>query len=254
MNKINIYNVITNITLLTSIIVYLKNKNMNKYLKMILAFIGILFLGVKGILLNNIYNKIFTLNFISINAYLLLLLIGNIIIILTASKNTKKSTKILNQTLYLINSIILLINLIIATGIRENFFITKTMVIARLIDINLIAFIAYINILNIKYIITKTIISNYNLKYKHIINGIDCSIIFEDKNEKNKTKNYRILKRDINAKLTNGYTLEETKTLKNIMNKLEINNTNDLNLNMNKLNKITEEEYNLLKEFSKRYI
>ena len=81
------------------------------------------------------------------------------------------------------------------------------------------------------------------------IDGIDCSIIFEDTSKETALKNYYILLNDINAKLTNGYTLKENIKLKNIINKLNIKDLNNINLDVNQLNKITIDEYNLLKRF-----
>ena len=61
------------------------------------------------------------------------------------------------------------------------------------------------------------------------------------------TKNYHILEEDINAKMVNGYTLEENKILKNICMKLQTNNLQQLDLNnISILNKISPEEYNFL--------
>ena len=81
------------------------------------------------------------------------------------------------------------------------------------------------------------------------IDGVDCSIIFDDDNKDNVLKNYYILLNDINAKLTNGYTIREYTKIKNIINKLNIKDLNNINLDVNKLSKITIDEYNLLKKY-----
>ena len=90
---------------------------------------------------------------------------------------------------------------------------------------------------------------SYNRNNPFYINGIDCSIIFNDSIEENIIKNYYILTNDINAKMVNGYTLDENIMLKNICEKLNTNSLLDINLdNFNILNKISIEEYNLLKK------
>lgn len=105
-------------------------------------------------------------------------------------------------------------------------------------------------------VIPKESLSNQNVVcYKKdgqdgfFIDGIDCSIIFEDDNKDNIIKNYYILLNDVNAKLINGYTLNEYKKIKNIINKLNIKDLNNIELDVNKLSKITIDEYNLLKRY-----
>ena len=105
-------------------------------------------------------------------------------------------------------------------------------------------------------VIPKESLSNQNVVYYKkdgqdgfFIDGIDCSIIFEDDNKDNIIKNYYILLNDVNAKLINGYTLNEYKKIKNIINKLNIKDLNNIELDVNKLSKITIDEYNLLKRY-----
>ena len=81
------------------------------------------------------------------------------------------------------------------------------------------------------------------------IDGIDCSVIFEDSDKENIAKNYYILLNDVNAKLTNGYTVSEYTKIKSIMNKLNIKDLNSINLDINVLNRITIDEYNILKNY-----
>ena len=89
-------------------------------------------------------------------------------------------------------------------------------------------------------------------KEHFIINGVECGIIFEDSIPENIIKNYHILLNDINAKLVNGYTLEENRLLKSICTKLKTNNLNYIDLNnLSILNKISVEEYNFLKQIYK---
>ncbi len=88
----------------------------------------------------------------------------------------------------------------------------------------------------------------YNRENGFYIDGVECSIIFEDSNKENIIKNYYILQQDIHAKLVNGYTLEENRMLKNICMKLQVGNISNIDINnISILNKITVEEYNLLK-------
>ena len=137
-----------------------------------------------------------------------------------------------------------------------------------LINLSCRVFIYYILIISIIYIITlkkeyftinniKNIIQNIKKKIQTkkelnneglYINGIDVSIILEDSNKENIIKNYDTLTENINARLTNGYTLNENKLLKSICTKLQIGSINGLDItNENILNQINEEEYNLLK-------
>lgn len=89
----------------------------------------------------------------------------------------------------------------------------------------------------------------YNRENGLYINGVECSIIFEDSNQENIVKNYYILQNDIHAKLVNGYTLEENRMLKNICMKLQVGNIGNIDIhNISILNKISVEEYNLLKK------
>lgn len=91
---------------------------------------------------------------------------------------------------------------------------------------------------------------SYEKKEDFSINGIDCSIIFEDSIPENIIKNYHILSEDIDAKMVNGYTLKENILLKSICTKLKVNNLNYIDIsNLSILNKITVEEYNFLKQF-----
>ena len=100
-----------------------------------------------------------------------------------------------------------------------------------------------------KNILTPEEIFNYQYNDNFYINGEECSIIFEDSNKENIIKNYYILNEDIHARLMNGYTLEENKMLRNICMKLQISNVRTVNLNnTNILNRISVEEYNLLKK------
>lgn len=85
---------------------------------------------------------------------------------------------------------------------------------------------------------------------KFIIDGKDCSFIFNDPNKDNVIKNYYILLTDVNARLVNGYTIDENIKINDILNRLNVKNINNLDLmNMEILSKITIDEFNLLKSY-----
>ena len=97
-------------------------------------------------------------------------------------------------------------------------------------------------------ILTPEEILYYRYDDNFSINGVDASIIFEDSVDENIIKNYYILTEEINARLMNGYTLEENKMLKNVCLKLHTGNLKSVDLsNTNIINKISVDEYNLLK-------
>ena len=97
-------------------------------------------------------------------------------------------------------------------------------------------------------IVKEPIIINENDKF--IIDGKDCSFIFNDPNRENVIKNYYILLTDVNARLVNGYTIDENIRIHNILNRLNIKNIHNLDLmNMEILSKMSIEEYNLLKSY-----
>ena len=248
-NKININYIIISILFLIASILFLKDNNIKKKLQRsyIITYIMLAFVGT--IYIKNIINSIFKLELVSIDLYLFTILTSTIIMLISVNKKINLSNKILNKTLYLISTLILVLNVILLLGINLNYFIADSNAIITLMNFNYIAFIVYLYLIPSVYIIKSLLIRIFKKKNKYIIKGIDCSIILEDKDEENRKKNYQLLKKDINAKLTNGYTLEETKLLKNIIEKLNIKTINDLNLDMNKLSKITKEEYTLLKNF-----
>lgn len=89
---------------------------------------------------------------------------------------------------------------------------------------------------------------NYDRRKGLYIDGVECSIIFEDSNQENIIQNYNILSHDIHAKMMNGYTLEENRMLKNICAKLNVGSLSNIDIhNVSILNRISVEEYNLLK-------
>lgn len=102
---------------------------------------------------------------------------------------------------------------------------------------------------NHQFILTEEELLNYNLNNGLYIDGVECSIIFEDSNQDNIIKNYHILLNDIHARLVNGYTLEENQMLKSICTKLQVSTLSHIDIsNVSILNKISIEEYNLLRK------
>ena len=245
-SNINYSYIITSILFLITSILLLNEKKINNYIKIFYIIIYIL-ISILGLYYtNDILNYIFNLKYLSIKLYLFILLIINTIMLVTLNKKNNKTYKKLNIIIYITSLILLISNIIIVIGNKTNSNIIPNISnIIKLIDLNIILFIIYLDSLQIAYI-TKKI---RNKKKKHIINGKDCSIIFEDTNKNNIKQNYKILKKNINGKLINGYTLEETIKLKEIINKLQIDNINNLKLDINKLNMITKEEYHLLKKY-----
>ena len=282
--------IISSLLFLIVTLLFLHKKNANNLIKEYIAIVYIIIMWGIFYFINDKLNDIFKLNYLSIKLYLILLIIGNIIMLITINKKISKSYKIINTILFISNMIILVLNILTILGNNYNYLkITTKEECVKLIDINIIIFIIYLNLLCIIYII-KYLVSNIKIKKKYktkeiekpnikaviddkelsiisvpprikyynpnentsfIIDGIDCSIIFEDNNKENIIKNYYILLNNINAKLINGYTLEENIRIKNIINKLNIKDLNDIKLDVNKLNRITIYEYNLLKSYLK---
>ena len=96
--------------------------------------------------------------------------------------------------------------------------------------------------------INRPVLSN-NVSDGFVIDGIDCSAIFDIGNKKEILENYYILLNDIDAKLTNGYTIKEYNKIKSIINRLNISDINNINLDIKKLSLINIDEYNLLKSY-----
>lgn len=286
-SNINIGYVIFIALFLIVSLLFLNENKVNNILKEIYIIIYITISWIGFYYLNDILNSIFLLKYLSVKLYLILLIIGNMIMLITINKNMKKSYKITNYIIFAINVIIFMTNIFIIVSNKFNtFVVTSTEEISKLIDINLISFIIYLSVMCIIYIINhfqklkkgdKKIvefstndINNSKIEHEKEINreifptklpsfqkkqegfyidGVDCSIIFEESDQEIIIKNYYILLNDINAKLTNGYTLTENIKLKNIINRLNIKDLNNINLDVNKLSKITIDEYNLLKRY-----
>ena len=244
---------------------------------------------------NDILNEIFSLRYLSVKLYLVLLIVGNIIMIANINFKFHKANKILNYLLFATNLVILLINVLVVISNKYdilNFIsVTKAM---EIMDINFIIFIVYLNCMCLVYIIryivslikgyiakrndlrnqndakdeedTAQVVDSgqYAYQYKSpakeaevgsdkpqgfFINGVDCSAIFDGSSKEEIIQNYYILLNDINARLTNGYTIFEYTKIREIMNRLHVNDINNMNIDVNTLNHISDYEYNLLKSY-----
>ena len=274
----SIFNIISNLKFIYLLLIIfimiisniiLEKKEVNSNYRYLINGIVLITLGLMVNYLNDIINGIFNLNYLSVKLYIIILIITNIITIITLKKKYDLNKKILNYTLFGFSSLILIISVII-------------FILIKLSNISIVIFIIYLAIISLIYIlnnlqakeiikklniekiksklITKSINNKENKTYLTLeelmaipnkdlftINGINCSIIFDDSIPDNILKNYHILEEDINAKMVNGYTLEENKILKNICMKLQTNNLQQLDLNnISILNKISPEEYNFL--------
>ena len=250
--------------------IILYKKNINSNYKYLINGISLILISLITNYLKDYLNGIFNLNFLSVKFYLIILIITNIIFLLTIKRNIKRIYRIVNYLLFSLITFIFIINISMIVSINLNLLsnnLSKYSVI--LLNTSIIIFIIYLTVISIIYIVQnlrkinvkknayieenkKTILSPEELlttinKEEFSIDGVECSIIFEDSIPENIIKNYHILVRDINAKLVNGYTLEENKMLKSICTKLQITNLNNIDLNnLSILNKITPEEYTLL--------
>lgn len=251
--------------------IILYKKNINSNYKYLINGISLILISLITNYLKDYLNGIFNLNFLSVKFYLIILIITNIILLITIKKNIKRTYKIINYILFSLITLILIINICMIIGSNLNILPEHLgQYIVMLLNISVILFIIYLTIISIIYIIQN--LRNINIKkntYKEentrnillpeellatinkeefSIDGVECSIIFEDSIPDNIIKNYHILIRDINAKMVNGYTLEENKMLKSICTKLQVTNLNNIDLNnLSILNKITPEEYTFLK-------
>ena len=272
------------ILIMTIINIILSKRKVNSNYKYLINGISLILIALTINNLSIYIKEIITFKFLSVKLYIGTLIITNIIALITIKKNLKTSHKILNYLLFLVTGIILILLLIIITGIKLNILkSTNNILTIKLLNISIITFIIYlialsslyiIKNINIKdHIITKQkkkieviekpkeephILSKEELlslknKEEFTINGVECSIIFEDSINENIIKNYHILLNNIEDKLVNGYTLEENKLLKSICSKLQTTNLNYIDLNnLTILNKISVEEYNLLKQIHEK--
>lgn len=295
--------------------IFLTKKNINSNYKYAINGVILIIIATLTSQFYNVIEGIFTLKYLSVKLYIVVLIITNIITIITLQKNIKLIYKIINYLFFTIISTILVINIMIITATKLNLTPTSSLQDAiSLINVSTIALMFYLTIISIAYIVMnlkttkepqkevaepkkeksflklkakntskepkltkkpkekvsilakkekkskqskskkEAVLTNeqllaYENKQDFSINGVNASIIFEDSIPENIIKNYHLLLEDINNKLVNGYTLEENKLLKSICTKLETNNLNQIDINnVSILNKISIEEYNLLKK------
>lgn len=301
---------------LTIVNIFLAKKNVNSNYKYAINGVILIIIATLTSQFYNVIEGIFTLKYLSVKLYIVVLIITNIITIITLQKNIKLIYKIINYLFFIVISTILVINIMVITATKLNLTPVSSLQDAiSLINISTIVLMFYLTIISITYIIMnlkdnketpkeenvevikqkkerkalklkakntskepkltkepkekvsiltkkekkskskkQTVLTNeqllaYKNKQNFSINGVNASIIFEDSIPENIIKNYHLLLEDINNKLVNGYTLEENKLLKSICTKLETNNLNQIDINnLSILNKISIEEYNLLKK------
>ena len=267
--KVNLFYIILNMIFLFITKTYLENKKINNSKIRIAIILYLIFTLITCSYFNNLMNNIFDLKMQDLKIYLATLIATNTIMLYTINKHPKIKYQIPSYLLFIITVLILVFVIPIVIGNKiKIFYIMDISNAIVLINLSCRVFIYYILIISIIYIITlkkeyftinniKNIIQNIKKKIQTkkelnneglYINGIDVSIILEDSNKENIIKNYDTLTENINARLTNGYTLNENKLLKSICTKLQIGSINGLDItNENILNQINEEEYNLLK-------
>ena len=268
-----IFSIITIILIMTIInIILFKKKKINHNYKYFINGILLIIIALTINQYNNIISLIFKLKLQSVKFYIIILIIVNIITLKTINKKIKQKYKVINFLLFSLMLIMLIAIIAITLAIKLrilNQIYSKYSV--NLVNISIITFIIYTMIISIIYIVSNIKLKKTNkekkkeniltkeelLKIKDksnfFINGVDCSIIFEDSINENIIKNYHILLNDINDKLVTGYTLDENKMLKSICIKLNTNKLNYIDLNnLSILNKISLDEYNLLKQINEK--
>lgn len=269
-----IFYLIIIILIMTIINIILSKSKINGNYKYLINGISLILISIITSYYKDIVDAIFNLKYLSIKLYMFILVIVNIIMIYTINKKINKIYKIINYLLFGIIYIILAVILVLVLGINLNLIEDNLSTYnILLINISIIMFMLYLVSISIiciykiltrrkkeeleenvygykssKVVLTKEELLSVSNKELFTIDGVDCSIIFEDSIPDNIVKNYHILLNDINDKLVNGYTLEENKILKSICYKLDIKNLDNVDINnLSILNKISVEEYNFLK-------
>lgn len=276
LKNINIFLVVLDILFLIVSFLFLNKRKCSEKRKDLFVVIYTLINVLLFSYLNNIFQSIFTLKYLSVKLYLGVLVISLIIFLFTFnfSKKITLKYKVCNYLMVFILHIILVFDVYIV--VSEKLEILNLIDIKNsitLMNLSLIIFFSYIGVLMLIYILeylyqTKTKDNKKTIKNKKMdlnktllelskykegesfyINGVDCSIIFSDDNKENIIKNYNILYNDIEGCLTNGYTLKENIMIKSICQKLKVNNFDNIDLsNFNILNKIEVDEYKFLKK------
>ena len=275
LKDINIYLLILDILFLVISFLFFAKKKSTQRVKDLFIILYTLINIFLFDYLNNLFNNIFNYSDFSIKIYLIGIILVYIIFFYTFNKKSiKKIYKVINYSLFIITNISLIINIYIILTIKidkipkfniENNSIlnniTLIIIVSYLINISFIYIINTLvtrkvknkeqsqeNILDNEYnqpdetnVLTTEELLKYNKNNSLYINGVDCSIIFNDSNEDNIIKNYQILTNNIEDKMVNGYTLNENIMLKRICEKLNTNNLFEVNIdNFNILNKISE--------------
>lgn len=262
------------IFIMTIMNIILSKRQINSNYKYVINGITLIILALLTSYYSDIIEGIFNLKFLSVKFYLIILILTNIIMLLTIQKKIKLIYKITNYILFILNTIILSIIIILTITLKLNILpTTYNQYPIALLNLSIITFITYLAITCFIYIIlylikkkptkdtkktssptlTEEELLTLPDKTNFTINGVDCSIIFEDSIKENIIKNYHILLNNINDPLVNGYTLEENKILKSICTKLQVNNLNYIDINnISILNKINIEEYNFLKHIHEK--
>lgn len=306
--NINICYLVLNGLLLLSVSLYLKQKKIDHVKRRILLFCTFIVSILLFFYFNGVFQNVFTLKYLSVKSYLLVLAVTNIITLVTINKRIRIGYAILNYTLFILMMLVFIVVFIVMLGNKfPQFYLMGIQNVVTLIDLSFVIFILYLigimivyigyyvfasyqihDLKNLLFIIKTSIVPKKKKKkalsfWKHkninkdkekkkviiltpeellgyedknnfYINGVECSIIFEDSNQGNIVKNYYILVEDIHAKMVNGFTLDENKLLKSICTKLEVVNLENIDIhNVNILNRVSIEEYNFLKRIMEFY-
>ena len=283
--NINFVYVILFISLFIASFLYLYINNKKRFITSFIV-IYVFFTVMSFSYFNSLFNSVFSYDYSSIRVYLIVLIITNLIAIFTVNFKVNIVNKVFNYILLISSSIIFFINLFIFLAYNFDIVDIDVNRMIFFIDLDIIIFALYIIISCVSYIgrIIYIEVKNYirRVKYdnrlsndlvldnkeevvvnndikdsnviidnnKFIIDGKDCSFIFNDPNRENVIRNYYILLTDVNARLVNGYTVDENIRIINILNRLNIKDINNVDLmNMEILGKISIDEYNLLKGY-----
>ena len=269
LKDINIYLVILDLLFLIVSFLFLNKRKVKTRTKDIFVMSYTLINLLLFTYINELFNNIFSLNYISVKVYLITILLSYVIYLITINKKFKSRYKALNYLLFILSTISLFVNIYIILTNKLDILTTINLDYSlNLMNITEIIYLTYLILISVIYIISfipkkqrkaikkttsNTYINNINElatklnNNKLFINNIDCSIILFDSIPENIVKNYNILVNNIEDKLVNGFTLKENIMLKNICNKLNVTNLKNIDLNnFNILNKIDIDEYNFL--------
>lgn len=142
--NINVCYLVLNILLILRTFLYLKQKNIKTLKRRILLFCVIGILIAIFPYFNNIFQNVFSLKYLSVKGYLIVLAITNIITLITINKKIKLIYTILNYTLFILMFMIFLVVLfvIISNKIPQIYFMNIQNVVV-LVDLSLVIFLIY---------------------------------------------------------------------------------------------------------------